>query len=406
MKRYITLTKEAWVFLAILIVVIVSAMIREINLLIILAGLLLGPFLVNWQVVRMTTRNLSCSRRLPHAVYPGELIEIALLVTNKRKRLDSWGVVVEDRWRTDSGNRMESGAKEFRARAFVPQIKAGATERTVYRGKLWQRGRYILGPIRLSTSVPVGLIRGTTVVPKSKGKILVFPRLGTISRQWKELVKVEQSGQRSSRRHQGRREGDFYGLREWRNGDSRRWIHWRSSAKRNELTVRQFEQTKNQNFVIALDLRSDNQEAIEKAISFVATVIVDHCRRNGGNLILGVAGREIEYVKGSASNALVQEALEILAEAQATSNDRLPEVIDNGLGAVTMDDRVVVVSAERVDLQDTNRFQAIWNDVQKRRALARTINVNVCDAEFDRWFTFNENKSDVEKIPELTVTNG
>ena len=392
----ISIPKETFGYALIVIVIIVGAMIREINLLIILSGLMVGPLLVSWQFVRMTLRRLECKRRLPDMAYPGEQIVVAIEVSNLRKRLDSWGLVVADQFIRRPPEGISSKPNIVTAKAFLPTVRTSESATTSYRGRLWQRGRYEVGPLQISTKIPLGLICGTITIPKSKEQLLVYPRLGIVTSQWKELVKVDQMGQRTSKRNQGQLEGDFYGLRGWRTGDSQRWIHWRSTAKRNELVVKQFEQSLNQNFVLLLDLRLPEDEVqlerIELAISFAATIVVDHCRRNGGNLVLGVAGFKPVIVRGPASNALVNEALEVLADAQATTTDQLPDVMDDAMTAVSSDDRVIVVSVSKTNLHDTDRFSLVWNDVRKRRTLTQAIAVNVDSDDFAKWFTYDESK--------------
>jgi uncharacterized protein (DUF58 family) len=404
----ISLPKETWGYCVILVVIIVGAMIREINLLIILSSLMIGPLVVSWQVVRMTLHGLDCKRKLSDTAYPGELMTVSLEVTNPRKRLDSWSLVIQDQFVRRPPKGVTVSSKRATAKAFLPFVKTKETTATTYRGRLWQRGRYEIGPIKISTRIPIGLVCGSITIANSTDQLLVYPRLGIVSNHWKEIVKIDQMGQRTSRRNQGQLEGDFYGLRGWRTGDSQRWIHWRSTAKRNEIVVKQFEQSLNQNFVLLLDLSLDESKVehsvedslprtgpsqldrVELAISFVATIVVEHCRRNGGNLVLGVAGHEPAIVRGPASNALVQEALEVLADTRATTTDRLAGVMDDGMTTVSIDDRVIIVSVNPVDLHDTHRFSPIWNDVRKRRTLTQAICVDVSDSDFAKWFTYDE----------------
>src|SRR3954468_11624559 len=118
-------------------------------------------------------------------------------------------------------------------------------------------------------------------------RVVVYPAIGRLGRRWNDLIQADDSGQQSTRHKRGWNEGDFYALREWRNGDSRRWIHWRTSAKLGKLAVRQFEQRRSCDVVLVLDLyhppnASNDQLAIaEAAISFAATAVVDLCRHGG-----------------------------------------------------------------------------------------------------------------------------
>ncbi|MCA9197234.1 MAG: DUF58 domain-containing protein [Planctomycetales bacterium] len=398
-KCRVSIPSETWWYIGIVIVVIVGAVIREINLLLILSGLMLVPILLSRLMVGSMLHRLRCERRHSKSFRPNELISVELALVNPRRRLDSWALVVQDQIQKIERNRDGSKllSQEAAPRVFIPFSRHGSTQTAKYEGALQQRGRYQLGPLQISTRAPLGLFRGTMTV-NTLSELLVTPRIGIVSTQWKEFVKAERIGQRSNRKNHGQLEGDFFGLRDWRNGDSRRWIHWRSSAKRNELVVRQFEQSRNQDFVIILDLSvtpeqfstEQGRAAVELAVSFVATVISDHCRRGGGQLTLAVAGGTDQSVRGTASNALLQEAMEILADAHATTGEHLATAIDRHLGRFSSDDRVIIVGTRPIQLRDSARLSEAWADVQKRRALSSAICVDVTSDQFAAWFSFDE----------------
>src|SRR3954468_16892724 len=112
-------------------------------------------------------------------------------------------------------------------------------------------------------------------------RVVVYPAIGRLGRRWNDLIQADDSGQQSTRHKRGWNEGDFYALREWRNGDSRRWIHWRTSAKLGKLAGRQFEQRRSCDVTLLLDLHQPvspenfHLATVEAAISFAATAVVD-----------------------------------------------------------------------------------------------------------------------------------
>jgi uncharacterized protein (DUF58 family) len=393
-----------WAYLAILAVIVIGAIMREINLLIILAGLMAGPLLMSWQLIRLTLRDLTVTRQVPRGVFPGQPFVVEFTVHNRRKRLDSWALVIEDRLRNLLAGH-QGGVRT--ARCLVPHVVAGKAAGASFRAQLWDRGRYRFGPLRLSTSVPVGLLTGRVTL-KETTDLLVYPKLGRLQRGWAELVKHEQLGHRSSRRHQGSVEGDFYGLRDWRPGDSRRWIHWRSSAKRQEPVVRQFEQQRSQDLFVVLDLSLDSNEQpesdqralqIERAISFVATLAAAHCRRGGGRMALGVAGQSARLLRGTASSALLEDALEVLAEAAATSQDPLPELLPELLAGTSPGDRLIIVAARATDPLDPRRFPVALRQGRHHAHLQHSICVDVRQPQFADLFCWDDDV-DVEQ-PEV-----
>jgi uncharacterized protein (DUF58 family) len=189
-------------------------------------------------------------------------------------------------------------------------------------------------------------------------------------------------------------EGDYHGLREFRSGDSRRWIHWRTSARRGALMVRQFEQQRNQDLCLLVELWRPAEpteaelENVERAVSFAATVISDRCRRAGSDLIAGTAAAENSFTRGHASSALLQETLETLAVAEATPQDRLPELLSSALEVVRPGTSMVLVSTRPTNLND-RRFAGIWSDPRKKTWVGKMLTVDASSAQLEEFFTID-----------------
>ena len=150
-----------------------------------------------------------------------------------------------------------------------------------------------------------------------------------------QVVNAKQVGSQTEGRHHGTQEGDFFGLREWRAGDSLRWIHWRTSAKLGELSVRQFEQQRSRDMVLILDLwqpdspTDDERTHTEVAISFLATAIADICQRGGSRVVVSVAGHDTRHWSGPGSTILALEVLDHLAEVVPGDGLQIYEVLDH-----------------------------------------------------------------------------
>src|SRR5918912_409029 len=72
---------------------------------------------------------------------------------------------------------------------------------------------------------------------------------------------------------------DFHGVREWRQGDPLRRVHWPTTARTGRLSVVEFERAFQQDLVIALDLRRGSEygegreTTLEYAVKTAATLI-------------------------------------------------------------------------------------------------------------------------------------
>ena len=386
-RNQITICREGWYYLVVLSFIVSGAVLREINLLVILAGMMFGPFIINWWIVTFTLRKIDVRRKLPEGICAGDLLVVDLQATNGRRRLSSWAVVARETIRRDEDARGDTRA----VAVMFPVISAGESVQVAYRGRLMQRGKYHFGPLRISTRFPLGLLRRTITLARTD-TLTVCPRLGRLTRKWALVVESKKLGSQQSRRRHGLHEGDFYGLRDWRSGDSRRWIHWRTSARHGSLTVRQFEQQRNQNLVLILDLwqplRPTQQhiDNVELAVSFAATVIADLCRRGGSQLIVATAGGRAKRIRGAASMVLLHEAMEHLASVSADHEDLLPDLMQSTLDVVSPGTRTVLISTRATDFSDTARFSETWDDPRKRNIISETVCFDVSSHELNEFF--------------------
>lgn len=84
---------------------------------------------------------------------------------------------------------------------------------------------------------------------------------------------------------------ELFGVREYRPGDSLRRIHWRSTARRGELVVREFEPPGVQSLGIFLDGRPESVEVADQLARIAASEAWD-CLRAGGRVTLWAPGCE------------------------------------------------------------------------------------------------------------------
>lgn len=380
------ITREGTYYLLVMTFIVIGAMIRNFQLLMVLACMMVGPLLYNWRVVQGSLRRLKFTRKLSHAVCAGDPLLIELCVENAG-RGSVYAVVASDVIEAVDGPKVGEACD---VEVFFARVRSGSPETSTYRARVQHRGRYRLGPLEVSTAFPLGLIRNTQKLGDTDD-LIVYPRIGRLTPAWRRMIQDDRSGYAASRRTHGMHEGDFYGLREWRTGDPKQWIHWRTTAKRNQLVVRQFEKQSEQDVTIIVDAwvsprPTDREEAsVERIVSMAASVVADLAAVGGCQMYLACAGAKRKSLHGSVSQAFVHEAMTLLAEVTPTSHKSIDQCLLEALRAARTG-RVVLLSSRHLELSDTNTFQEVWNDHKVRSEIGRVICLSDARDELENLF--------------------
>jgi uncharacterized protein (DUF58 family) len=284
--RRLALTFEGWCYVIVLGFVFFGALIRDINLLMLLFGLLAGVFAYSFWYVRWALRRVRAERHLPVRLVCGVTSDVQVTAVNPRRWLALWSVALEDR--TLSAGPW-AGEPAVRAGLLFWRLPPRSSQRLTYRFCPSSRGKCRFGPLSAVTRFPLGLVRGSRLLAGEQ-EVLVWPALGRLqvrSRRW--IGQGDRSTAQSSAARAGRL-GEFHSLRDWRPGDSPRWVHWRTTARVGELMVRQFEQHRDPELALLLDLwqprdaSTVDRAAVETAVSFAATLLSELCRRRGARI--------------------------------------------------------------------------------------------------------------------------
>lgn len=181
----------------------------------------------------------------------------------------------------------------------------GATEATGTLPPL-PRGVHAVHGARIESLHPFGLLRVSVPVP-APAEVVVHPAPAALPevRTRSELLAALGGGRASS-------EGEVAALREWRTGDAVREVHWRASARRDRLVVKERESGALAGFEVALDLRQE-PAALEDALALV-TALVLLARDGKEPFTLHAQGHQATHGPGHATYG---EALRFLAAAAA-----------------------------------------------------------------------------------------
>lgn len=382
----LTIRREGWCYLGVISFVFVGALIRDINLLMLLFGMLAGPLVYSVWYGWFALRRVEARRVLPSQVHAGEPFEVAIELTNHRRWFGVWAIVVGDTIQKVGGRvaPRDAGVMFF-------YVAAGKTLRISYQAQLMERGDYEFGPLTVSTRFPLGLFRRSLSVGNIQ-TLIVWPRLGRLQNQTRALARHAEQFSHQQQRERGLVEGDFYGVRDWRAGDSRRWIHWRTSARMGELMVRQFERSRTPDLVVLVDLwlpaqaSIEDVENVELATSFAGTLVADACRKGGAQITLGIACQENRVLRGSTTSKLYEAALDALAAASAIHADRLHELFLQVAPLQKPGARTILITTRAADPAQNAALAAVAPDGRARQWLSQMTTLTTSDPELPAYF--------------------
>ncbi len=293
--------------------------------------------------VRLAHRSqLSVSRHVtPTMVAVGKSVEVHLTLLN-RSRLVSSAVLAAEPVNASEAERiarLRAPIREFRF-SFAP-LPGGAQASCSYRLHLNQRGIAEIGPTELTEIDGLGLAQRRRRVG-SVSPVIVHPPLHQLL-----APKLPIGGDLSlpaevRRRSSGLASEEFDVLRPYANGDDLRHIHWRSTARFDDLMVRKFQPARPGRLTVLIDTRppGDLPAAQDLTTSVAASIVCAVLNNSDEARIVASDGRAtVVLASNDASTAL--EFLALLHGGQ-------PNFETDGLGLNTRQQHtsmLVVVTA-------------------------------------------------------------
>ena len=224
--------------------------------------LLIGASSVGAVLVSRATPSISVTRQLrPNLVHEGDQAGVTVQLTNRGKRALR-NVVLED---TVSN----LGSAQFA----IGKLRPGDTATATYQILCRPRGIYTVGPASITVQDPLRMATASFATEEGD-RLIVYPMIEDL--EGFPTVRgldptVHTAGPEFS--HQGGE--DFFTLREYQLGDDLRRVHWRSSAKRDRLMIRQLETPWQTRALVMFDPRSASFEsaaAFERGVRGAASV--------------------------------------------------------------------------------------------------------------------------------------
>lgn len=252
------------------------------------------------------------------------------------------------------------------ALSIAPLPRNGGSTRGAYRLPTTTRGVIQLGPVRIDDIDPLGLARRSHHIPNTL-RLIVHPPIEVLPARRVPSGDDPLLGE-ELRQSLGLSDEEFDGLRPYSPGDDLRRVHWPSSARQDELQVRQFRPPRHGRLTVLIDTRppGDRSQALDITTSIAGSLAISVLDAGDATRIETTDGRSTPLMIGRSH---VDDLLEFLALLDGGSSRINPEV---PLGSGTM----VVVSAD----------PRVASDRAARLTLAKRLRARmVITVDTDHW---------------------
>lgn len=240
-----------------------------------LVALLSGLLAAGALTAAVAPRGINVTRVLPDEICEGDRIAVTLeLRTSRWPRVF---VVIDDH---------VPGLEH--AAMFIPILLPGRPRSLTYQTTALRRGEHHGGEVAFRSHGLVGLFRASRMVD-AQATVTIFPRYWPIRRlpsPGHDRVATEIAQVRS------RSGTEFHRVREHRHGDDLRRVHWRSTAKRGRLIVREFEDDATGRVTLLLDTRITGTENGFEDLIRAAASVAHHLTESGASVRIIAAQRD------------------------------------------------------------------------------------------------------------------
>jgi uncharacterized protein (DUF58 family) len=250
------------------------------NLLFLLLGMMLSMIVGSGVLSEAVLRELAATRRLPNRLTAGTAAPGEFVVENP-KGYPSLSIQVEDpvargmlgpaRGQTVGFEPIawwkvwKSPGEDDRpvADGYTLRIGPGESANVEARWTFSERGRYRIPRLAVRTRFPFGLFDKSREID-SEATVTVFPEPLDAS-DWARTVTASFGDVETNRRGRG---DEYYGLRDHKPEDDSRRVHWKVSARRGKLVVREDEERAQRSVEVALAHMPPGQPSAEALDEF------------------------------------------------------------------------------------------------------------------------------------------
>ncbi|MFO8055703.1 MAG: DUF58 domain-containing protein [bacterium] len=258
-NRRVRISRSGYMFMFLVALIGVASFNTGNNLLYLVLAMLLSTMLFSFSISEYMIAGVRIERHPPDTVTQGRVFSISYTIKNRNRLVPALALQVREKM----------GNEEVMA--YLPYLTAGEERSIKGRSLASRRGRINFRETLISTSAPLGLFKKAKKA-RLPGEVIALPSC-RISEEDRELAASR--GAQVSRHRRGRGD-ELFGFREYVRGDRVKDIHWKTSARRGKLMIKEREQEEERKVRIMLTVpvsrRPGRDETVEEAVHKAASL--------------------------------------------------------------------------------------------------------------------------------------
>jgi len=280
-------------------------------------------FILSFVHLQVNIPDISIIRDIHDTAFEDDMLNVKLDVQNKRG-LGVCFFEIIDRF---PGALPEEKEKSL----FILNMAARENKKISYITTCYKRGLHRLGPVSVVSQDALGFFKmkksinafSEILVYPSLFRIFAFPPLAKGSVSWMGVETAKISGDSH----------EFFGIREYQQGDAMSRIHWPSTARHNKLIVRQFERNAVQEATVVLDLKkghdigSGKETTLEYSVK-IAGSIAKYLLNEGAFVQMIGYGKESMMLSFGKGESHMYKILEYLSKVSSDGDHSLAQTLE------------------------------------------------------------------------------
>lgn len=330
-SAYLNRNQKALILVGLTIVAYYAAFNRPQTFPWVVASLLLSTLVSGFLWPRLLIKNISIERKGPERSEVGADVSLNITITN-HGTMPKFMIKSVDRLPFADALNTSSASKE-KTLGLIAYLAKNSSYQFSVSIKCEKRGQYKLGPVGLATNFPLGLYEAYVSKNGGLDSLIVYPKVFTILSLplYGTPSEIHRGGFLLPK---GVGSADFLSLREYRQGDNPKYIHWPSTARYAGLMVKEFEPLASANIHLILDSSSaanvglGRDSTFEYAVEIAASISRYAC--NMGMAVSVTTDDTFNRTSALGTGEMhFQEILDMLAVIDSNGDSPYSTIIEN-----------------------------------------------------------------------------